>query len=107
VVIASNVINTQDTPAQLAHSLNDIANSVDPAGGFGIISFPASPRYDAYKGMTTEQGNSKVHAALKRRFDSVELHPDGGKREPIYIVKGPKFRVSQNGTSPGLQNDEE
>jgi len=107
VVIASNVLNVQDSPSQLATSLNNIANSVDPAGGMAIASFPAEPRYNAYKGMTIEQGNAKLKTALKRRFESVEEHPSGSKREPIFILKSPKFQGSQTSSAPQLTSTEE
>ena len=106
VVIASNVLNVQDSAVHLSRTLNDIANSVDPAGGMAIANFPHQPRYDAYKGMDVVTANQKLERALKRRFHHVEKHPMGSNREPIFVLKGPKFHGSQTKTQEQLQNDD-
>jgi hypothetical protein len=105
VVIASNVLNVQDSPRQLATSLNDIANSVDPAGGFAIANF-AHPRYDAWKGMDVMTANRKLENALKRRFTHVEKHPMGSNQEPIFILKGPKHHVNQTNAPAPVDPDD-
>ena len=105
MVIASNVLNVQDSPRQLAITLNDIANSVDPAGGMAIANF-SQPRYDAYKGMDVMTGNAKLEKALKRRFNQVERHPMGNNREPIFILKGPKHHVNQTNSQQTLPDDD-
>jgi hypothetical protein len=106
MVIASNVLNVQDSPRQLATTLNDIANSVDPAGGTAVLNFPHQPRYDAFRGMDIMKGNHKLEAALKRRFNQVERHPMGSNSEPIFVVKGPKHHVNQTNSQDTLPDDD-
>lgn len=94
VVLASNVLNVQNSPSQLAGTLNDLANSVDPAGGFAIVNLPKDPRYDAFKGHTNQSGREALERALKRRFDTVERHPESPNSDPVYILRGPKYTHS-------------
>jgi hypothetical protein len=106
MVIASNVLNVQDDARQLATSLNDIANSVNPAGGMAVANFPHQPRYDAWKGMDIMTANRKLENALKRRFTHVERHPMGSNTEPIYILKGPKHHVNQTNAPAPVDPDD-
>lgn len=100
VVVASNVLNVQNSPRQLARTLNDLANSVDPAGGMAIANFPMQPRYDAFAGLTPVDAVTKLEDSLKRRFKEVTRHPMGGNRDPIWILKGPKFHAPHQGVAP-------
>lgn len=95
VVLASNVLNVQNTPRHLARTLNDIANCVDPAGGFAIVNMPAQPRYDAHRGYGIVEGNARVQRALKNRFGSVELHPDSAGGSAVWICRSPKHLHSK------------
>ena len=93
IVFASNVLNTQDSRPLLAKTLNEIAASVHPTEGMAIVNLTASPRYDAFKGMTNQEANKSVELSLKRRFHSVERHPMGTSQAPVWIAKNPKNPV--------------
>jgi hypothetical protein len=95
MVLASNVLNVQGTRRDLAQTLNEIAGAVHPTEGMAIVNFANTPRYDAFKGMSMEQGNKSIEMALKRRFHSVERHPiTTGVSTPVWICKTPKHPVT-------------
>ena len=90
IVFASNVLNTQNTGRHLARTLNEIARATHPAEGMAIVNLTQSPRKDAFKGMTNQQGNEKVERALKRRFHHVERVAGEAGHSPVWIAKHPK-----------------
>lgn len=93
VVLASNVLNIQNSPRQLASTLNDIANSVHPADGMAIVNMPTGPLYDAWKGMDVSTATQKLEVALKRRFKSVNRYPNSPSGT-VWILKSPRYQHS-------------
>jgi hypothetical protein len=82
MVYASNVLNVQDSPQDLATTVQEIAASVAPGGMF-IGNLPDSPRKGAFNGMTPQAGAELVQRLLEKFIGPTEMND--GHTHPVYV----------------------
>jgi hypothetical protein len=82
MVYASNVLNVQDSPQDLATTIQEIAASVAPGGMF-IGNLPDSPRKGAFNGMTPQAGAELVQRLLEKFIGPTEMND--GHTHPVYV----------------------
>jgi hypothetical protein len=85
LVFSSNVLNVQNSHAQLLNTVHKVAKATAPHGMY-IANLP-QPLYDAYRGMKPAEAAQKLEGVLRTRFGEVSRFPMAGHR--IWICKRP------------------
>ncbi|MAG24339.1 hypothetical protein CMI47_02060 [Candidatus Pacearchaeota archaeon] len=86
LVIASNVMNVQNSKKMLSSTVKQVASASKNAA---IANLPASPRKGAFENLTGKQGADLLEKELRLNFISVE-RIGGTPSNPVFLAKGPK-----------------
>ena len=86
LVMASNVMNVQNSKKMLSSTVKQLASASKNAA---IANLPTSPRKGAFKNLTGKQGADLLEKELRTNFISVERIA-GTPSNPVFLAKGPK-----------------
>ena len=87
LVYSSNVLNVQNSHAQLLNTIHKASKAVHPQGMY-ITNMPkAGPLYDAFRGMRPAEAAMRVEKILKSRFGEVSKFPMASSH--VWICRRP------------------